>query len=104
MGAPSGDVKRPNLSPQAMEIVVKHAPRSVLRRKLKVWSSSPPSSSLRFSYGQGQGSELGSHMVHHELYDVASGIGGTMVKRRRLDDATAETELGTPSWVIKTFV
>ena len=42
--------------------------------------------------------------MHHELYDVASGIGGISVKRRRLDDGTAETDIGMPSWVINTLV
>ena len=104
IGATWGDVKHPNLSPQAMEIVGKHAPRSAPKHKLKVRSSSSPPTSRRVSYGQGQGSELASHTMHHELYDVASGIGGISVKRRRLDDGTAETDIAMPSWVINTLV
>ena len=104
IGATWGDVKHPNLSPQAMEIVGKHAPRSAPKHKLKVRSLSSPPTSRRLSYGQGQGSELASHTVHHELYDVASGIEGISVKRRRLDDGTAETDIAMPSWVINTLV
>ena len=104
IGATWGDVKHPNLSPQAMEIVGKHAPRSAPKHKLKVRSSSSPPTSRRVNYGQGQGSELASHTVHHELYNVASGIGGISVKRGRLDDGTAETDIAMPSWVINTLV
>ena len=104
IGATWGDVKHPNLSPQAMQIVGKHALRSAPKHKLKVRSLSSPPTSRRVSYGQGQGSELASHTVHHELYDVASGIRGIGVKRRRLDDGTAETEIAMPSWVINTLV
>ena len=99
-----GDVKHPNLSLQAMIIVGKHPPRSAPKHKLKVRSSSSSPTSRRVSYGQGQGSELASHRVHHELYSVASGIGGISVKRRRLDDGTAGTDIVMLSWVINTFV
>ena len=99
-----GNVKHPNLSPQAMEIVGKHTPRSAPNHKLKVWSSSSPPTSRRVSYCQRQGSELASHTVHHELYDVASGIGGISVKRRRLDDGTANTDIAMPSWFITTLL
>ena len=99
-----GDVKHPNHSPQAMEIAAKHAPRSAPKHKLKVQSSSSPPTSRRVSFGQGQGSWLASHTVHHELYDVASGIGGISVKHRRLDDGTAETDIAMPSWVINILV
>ena len=104
IGATWGDVKHRNVSPQAMRIVGKHATRSAPKHKLKVRSSSSPPTSRRVCYGQGQGSELASHRVHYELYDVASGIGGISVKRRRLDDGTAETEIAMPSWVINTLV
>ena len=104
IGATWGDVKHPNLSLQAMEIVGKHAPGSAPKHKLKVRSSSSPPTLQRVSYGQGQGSKLASHTVHHELYDAASGIGRISVKRRRLDDGTAETDIAMPSWVINTLV
>ena len=95
IGATWGDIIHPNLSNQAMEIVGKHAldPRSASKHKLKIRSSSSPPTSRRVSYGQGQGGELASHMVHHELYDVASGRGGISVTCRRLDNGTAETDI-----------
>ena len=104
IGATWGDVKHPHLSPQGMEIVGKHAPRSARKHELKVRSLSSPPTSRRVSFGQGRGSKLASHMMHDELYDVASGIGGIGVKRRRLDDGTAETDIAMPSWVINTLV
>ena len=104
IGATWGEVKHPNPPRYAIEIVRKHAPRSAPKHKLKVRSSSTPPASRKVSYGQGQGSDLASHTLHHELYDVASGIGGIRVERRRLDDGTAETDIAMPSWVINIFV